>query len=163
MIVHHFNRDPRPGNFTFEQLFGAIRGELSKTVEVNNYDLPPDLGRFNAVLYAKNNSGKINHITGDVHFLAYAFRNSTNLLTIHDIGYYKYSLSGFKKKLYKKVWLTDPCRISDKITVISDHTKSELLEEVNLDPDKIVVIHNPLLPGFHFKKDKQIPNLLSCK
>jgi glycosyltransferase involved in cell wall biosynthesis len=154
MIIHHFNRDPRPGNFTFEQLFGAIRGELNKRLIVKNFNLPSNLGRINAVLYAQNNAGKINHITGDVHFLAYGFRNKINLLTIHDIGYYKYDLSGLKKRIYKKIWLTDPCRISDKITVISNHTKLELLEDVNLDPEKVVVIHNPLLPGFQYKKRK---------
>jgi glycosyltransferase involved in cell wall biosynthesis len=154
MIVHHFNRDKRPANYTFEQLFGAIQAELSKNITIVNNDLPSELNRIEAILWAKKNAGKINHITGDVHFLAYAFKNKTNLLTIHDIGYYKYDLKGLKKKIFKKFWLTDPCRISDKITVISNHTKSELLEELTIDPEKIIVIHNPLLPGFQFKKRK---------
>lgn len=152
MIVHHFNRDKRPGNYTFEQLFGALRQELSKYTMIVNHDVPNNLNRVQAVLWAKKNAGEINHITGDVHFLCYGLPKKKSVLTIHDIGYYKNELSGLKKQFYKKVWLTDPCQKVDVITVISEYTKLDLLDSVNVSEKKIIVVPNPLLPGF-----KKIP------
>lgn len=149
MLVNHFNREARPNNFTFEQLFGAIRNELRQQgVIINNYDLPSNISKISSLSYAFLNRGELNHITGDVHFLAYALKNKKNILTIHDIGYYLHQLIGLKKIIYKKIWLTDPCRIVDKVTVISQETKNQLMEFVGLEEDKIKVIYNPLLPGF---------------
>lgn len=148
MIVHHFNRERRPGNYTFEQLFGYIRKELSKEITIVNHDLPFGLNRLEAILWARKESGEINHITGDVHFLSYGIPKKKSILTIHDIGYFKHELIGYKKSLYKKIWLTDPCHKVEAITVISDFTKFDLIESVKVNEEKIVVIPNPLLPGF---------------
>lgn len=148
MIVHHFNRGKRPGNYTFEQLFGALRQELLKDISIINHDLPSQLNRLEAVLWAKKNSGEINHITGDVHFLTYGLPKKNSVLTIHDLGYYNNELKGLKKHFYKKIWLTDPCKKVDIITVISNFTKLDLLESIKVNEEKIFVVPNPLLPGF---------------
>lgn len=158
MIVHHFNRDQRPANYTFEQLFGAIRAELSKDITIINNDMPSGLNRLQAILWAKKNAGKINHITGDVHFLSYGIPKNKSILTIHDIGYFKQELRGFKKQFYKKIWLTDPCKKVEIITVISNYTKLDLIESVKINEEKIVVIPNPLLPGF-----RKIPKIKNSK
>lgn len=155
MIVNHFNREKRLGNYTFEQLFGALRHELSKDILVINHNLPENLNRFEAVLWARKNAGEINHITGDVHFLTYGLPKKKSILTIHDIGYYKQELKGFKKHFYKKIWLTDPCQKVDIVTVISNFTKIDLINSVNVKEEKIVVVPNPLLPGF---KKMPMPN-----
>ncbi|MFN3998544.1 glycosyltransferase family 4 protein [Algoriphagus sp.] len=156
MIVHHFNRDNRPGNYTFEQLFGALRNELSKEVDIINHDIPTGMNRFEAVLWAKKHAGEINHITGDVHFLSYGLPKRNSILTIHDIGYFNQELSGIKKRVYKKIWLTDPCQKVEVITVISECTKHDLLDSINVNENKIVVVPNPLLPGF--KKIQKVVN-----
>lgn len=158
MIVHHFNRDKRPSNYTFEQLFGAIRTELSKDITVINNDMPSGLNRLQAVFWAKKNAGEINHITGDVHFLSYGLPKDKSILTIHDIGYFKKELKGFKKQFYKKIWLTDPCQKVEIVTVISNYTKMDLIESVKIKEEKIVVVPNPLLPGF-----RKIPKINNPK
>lgn len=154
ITVSHFNRDPRPSNYTFEQLFGAIRLELSKTINVINHDIPAGMGRFASVKWAKRNAGKINHITGDVHFLAYGLPSQNTILTVHDLGYYTTTLTGVKKMIYKKFWLEDPFKKVDAITAISQATKNDIMVHFNVPDEKIVIIPDPLLPGF----EKELPN-----
>lgn len=150
MKVHHFNRDPRPANYTFEQLFGALRHELEKSIEVVNNDMPAGLGKLKAINWAKSRHGAINHITGDVNYLAYGLPTKGLIITVHDLGHYTRSLSGVKKIIYKKFWLDGPFAKAKKITAISEFTKQELIKRLGIAESKIVVIKNPIIPGITF-------------
>src|SRR5260221_10622679 len=148
MNLTYFVRDPRPNNHTFEQLFGYIYDTISKYEEVRKIILPPNSSRINHVLLAKRYNSQMNHITGDVNYLVYGLSNSKNMITIHDVGHY-FSLGGIKRIIYGKVWLEMPldrCRV---ITTISNFTKFELVRNFGIDPDKVKVIHDPVLPGFN--------------
>ncbi|MDO9551466.1 glycosyltransferase family 1 protein [Rhodonellum sp.] len=155
ITVSHFNRDPRPSNYTFEQLFGAIRLELSKNIHVINHDIPAGMGRIASVRWAKKNAGKINHITGDVHFLSYGLPSKNTILTVHDLGYYTTTLKGVKKMIYKKFWLEDPFKKVDTITAISQATKIDIMEHFHVAEEKIIIIPDPLLPGFEREQPNQ--------
>ncbi len=150
MLVHHFNRDPRPANYTFEQLFGALREEVGKSMEIANNNLPGGLNQFQAIKWAKSRKGKINHITGDVNYLAYGLPSKGLIITVHDLGHYTRSLSGVKKIIYKKFWLDGPFAKANKITAISEFTKNELINRLGISEGKIVVIKNPIIPGITF-------------
>ncbi len=157
ITVSHFNRDPRPSNYTFEQLFGAIRLELNKNLNVINHDIPAGMGRIASIRWAKKNAGKINHITGDVHFLSYGLPAKNTILTVHDLGYYTTTLKGIKKMIYRKFWLQDPFKKVDTITAISRATKNDIMKHFNVPEEKIIIIPDPLLPGFK----KENPNVNS--
>lgn len=150
MIITHFNRDPRPGNYTFEQLFSSIREELSKVSEVVSYDLPTGLSPIQAIPWVKERAGSINHITGDVNFLAYGLPAKKTILTVHDLGHYTRTLRGLKKWVYRKFWLDGPFQKVALLTAISHFTKQELIEILGIPQEKIFVIPDPLLPGFSF-------------
>lgn len=162
LYIHHFNRDPRPANYTFEQLFGSIRNELNKSIKVENHNLPKRYNKFQAVLWAKQRAGKINHITGDVNFLSYGLPNQGQIITVHDIGHYTRSLGGWKKYVYKKFWLDGPFSKAQVLTAISEFTKNELVQRLGVPEDKIHVIKNPVLPGITFSElpDNQKPIIL---
>ncbi|GHB31376.1 glycosyltransferase family 4 protein [Mongoliitalea lutea] len=147
-VIHHFNREVRPGNVTFEQLFGALRKEIANYYPINNFDLPIGLNKWQAIQWAKKNSGLLNHITGDVNFLAYGLPKGNTILTVHDLGHYQQTLTHLKKIVYGEFWLKGPFKRVRMLTSISEFTKNQMVNAFNISPEKIKVIHNPLLPGF---------------
>lgn len=82
----------------------------------------------------------INHITGDVHYLAIGMSKRKTMLTVHDCGVLK-GLKGIKLKLIKWFWFTWPARHCSWITVNSTFTKNDLLHYIRFDPEKIKVIY----------------------
>lgn len=92
--------------------------------------------------FARSKQAEINHITGDCHYLALAFKNKS-ILTIHDV---KSALDGnFIQQLYVKLfWFWLPALFVKRITVISKFTKSELQRVIPFAKNKIRVIHNPI-------------------
>lgn len=150
--IHHFNRDPRPASYTFEQLFGAIRKELEKSIWIENHNLPAGLNKFQSIKWANQRAGKINHITGDVNFLAYGLPKKGLIITVHDLGHYTRSLGGWKKYVYKKFWLDGPFSKAQALTAISEFTKNEMVQTLGVPEAKIHVIKNPVLPGITFSE-----------
>ena len=92
--------------------------------------------------FARSKQAEINHITGDCHYLALAFKNKS-ILTIHDV---KSALYGnFIQQLYVKLfWFWLPALFVKRITVISKFTKYELEIIIPFAKNKIRVIHNPI-------------------
>lgn len=81
----------------------------------------------------------INHITGDVHYVALGLPRRGSLLTIHDLEMMN-RLKGIKKWLLKTFWFDLPVRRVASVTVISEATKAKLLRFVRCDEEKIQVI-----------------------
>jgi glycosyltransferase involved in cell wall biosynthesis len=89
-------------------------------------------------------------------------RKSRTVLTIHDLEVLK-RLKGIQRFIIKLFWFTIPAQRVKYITVISGFTKQELLKVINIDPEKVVVIHNSISPDIKFtpkpfNSDK--PNIL---
>lgn len=163
MTVHHFNRDPRAGSYTFEQLFGAIRTALSQYIDVVSHDLPEGLHPFKSIQWVRQRQGEVNHITGDVNYLALGLPSDHTIITVHDLGHYIRSLTGVKKLVYRKLWLDWPFKRAAHLTAISAFTKQQLIEYLNIPEQKISVIPNPLLPGFSYSPyrfHKEQPKIL---
>jgi len=163
MRVTHFNRDKRDGNYSIEQIFFFLRKELSEKCEVISYDLPPKLNCYQSILWASKRKGTINHITGDVHYLAFGLIPDKTIITVHDIGHFSRTLKNIKKIVYKKLWLDLPFARVKKLIAISDFTKKEIIEKLKVQDSKIEVIPNPILPGISFeslKKDAHKPVIM---
>lgn len=146
MLVHHFDRDSRVGNYTFEQLFGTIRKELVQYTAIEVFKKPENLGIIQSIRWAKQNAGPINHITGDVNYLALGLPTKNTIITVHDLGHYLRGLNGLKKIVYKKLWMDLPFSKAAHLTAISEFTKSQLMEFAGIPESKISVIKNPVLP-----------------
>jgi glycosyltransferase involved in cell wall biosynthesis len=127
-------------------------------------------GFFNRIfigLQAKLNQGDINHITGDVHFVALFLKKRQTILTIHDIGAMQ-RLKPFARWIFKWLWIILPVRRSAVVTTISEATKCDLLKYVKVGPEKIKVIYNPIPIGFQkaikgFNKAKPVILQLGTK
>ena len=113
----------------------------------------------------KNRNRKgINHITGDLHYLALALPAPNTVLTIHDLVTLRLGGNPIKKYLWRKLWFDWPLRRVGKITCISETTKSELLSAFPwLNPSKVFTVHNPIDPLFTpipKEFDKHSPTIL---
>jgi len=105
----------------------------------------------------------INHITGDVHFLAYLLNKRKTILSIMDCGSVVHS-KGLKRILFKLLWFTIPSKKVSAITVISEKTKNELISIIKYPPEKIHVIPVCLNTQFTYERkisfNKELPHIM---
>ena len=156
--VTYFYREPRKTGVSIEGIFKLVKECLKGQVEISEFYCDAGLSRFKNTQNAGKFAGQINHITGDVNFLAFALRGKKNILTIHDLGHY----DTLKKRnyihylIYKNLWYTFPLKYMDVVTVVSDFTKSKLIEYFHFPEHKIRVIKDPVKPIFQFVKKEQL-------
>lgn len=139
-------------NYSIEGVFENIIKYLPNSIYVIKTFLPHNRVNIKSifcnlkhVFFRKN---EINHITGDVHYVSIVTRGKT-VLTIHDIHS---TLRGNKlKQLFLKIlWFQIPVLFVDRITVVSEFTKLELLKIVPFAKHKITVVHNPYNPSMEY-------------
>jgi glycosyltransferase involved in cell wall biosynthesis len=149
--VIQFQRKSYCDSFSLERVFGAVRGAL-----------PPNLGakawtcRFESrgiarrllnLLEAPFHQGEINHITGDVHYLALGLAKRKTILTIPDCVGPHFS-EGLTYAVKLLCWYMLPSRRVAAITAISEFTRQEVLRYARCSPELVRVIHCPVPDGF---------------
>ena len=139
--------------FSIEEIFGTVAEHLPESIRVKSLTAPCGGARVAALLanctWARGNGTDVNHITGDIHYVAMALPRKRTILTIHDLRILEGPPS-LKKSLLKLLWFTLPVTHCGRITVISQATKKELLRTVRVNPAKVRVIPDPLSPRFTF-------------
>jgi len=145
--IRYFFRKPQPQYFSIEKVFEQVMDSLPENIVPSIYRLKSGTngiwGRVKALIEVWKNKGIINHITGDVTFIAMVLPKNGLVVTYHDLeslAQYK----GWRGKLIKFFWVTIPVRRASVVTAISNHTKEQLIKWTNCHPDKIEVIPNPL-------------------
>jgi glycosyltransferase involved in cell wall biosynthesis len=152
--VAFFYRKCRPGAYSIESLFDNIAIELNKTddFEAIKEEVPFLRSVWKNVLFALRHKSQINHITGDIHYIALGLPRKTTVLTIHDCVFLtRFSKWSLKYWLIKWVWYSWPIESAAIITVISEKTKKEVLRLTGADPSKIRIIPNFYDPRFLFQ------------
>ncbi|MEQ8925273.1 MAG: glycosyltransferase family 1 protein [Fulvivirga sp.] len=139
-----FFRDPRQGNYSIEQIFQSISQEMKSTFNVRLFYVDSSKGLIANILNARKSQGDVNHITGDVNWLIYGLDRRRSIITIHDLGHFESTLKGWKRLIFKKIWLEWPLKRARSITSISNFTKDRLLYHFPYLQGKINVIYNPL-------------------
>jgi glycosyltransferase involved in cell wall biosynthesis len=149
--VVQFMRRPRPNAFSMERLFEDIRAEMPADCHIRvhtcRYPSSGVTGRLRDIWIARKNQSDVNHITGDVHYLAYLLERRRTILTVHDLVLLG-KVRGLKRWLIWFLWYWLPIRKSAAVVVISESTREQLLKEVRFDPSKIHVIHNSVSTEF---------------
>jgi glycosyltransferase involved in cell wall biosynthesis len=153
MRVVLFSRKPRPAvSFGVEasvrELLENMSPEFAPVQVISRFESNGFLRRLYNVLEAAVRQGDVNHVTGEVQFLAYLLERDRTILTILDCG----RIAGapdFRKRLIRLLWFTIPVRCCKVVTVISENVKRDLLRHVRMDPDKIRVI--PVAIPSHYK------------
>jgi len=142
--VVHFQRKPWDSAFSVEGLFNNLRTEMNRQgvfpdVKVLPWSSKGLINRLRSIAWAKRHQGKVNHITGDVHFLAIGMDRSKTIMTVLDLEMLK-RLKGWKRFIIKLFWFEIPFRYCKVVTVISDATKQEILRLIRTRPPRIEVI-----------------------
>ncbi|MBN2757657.1 MAG: hypothetical protein JXR51_10805, partial [Bacteroidales bacterium] len=140
MQISLFYRKQSPEYHSIEKIFDTVCDNFSDEISFKKiYTKHKSKGLINRLLIcfnARKNQSEINHITGDIHFIAPFLKKEQTILTIHDIGIIK---SGFfiKRFIIKLFWFAIPFKKVKFVTVISDFTKSEILNNFKINSEKI--------------------------
>lgn len=150
--VVYFNRKPSSmGNFSIESYFKDVQSFMAPNIKITSLNMPfTSSGFFRRVcniLFCYFHQGDVNHITGDIHYVALLLRKSKTVLTIHDCTVLARPRD-LKFKLLKLFWYTIPVARCKVIIANSEATKVELLKYVVCRNDKIRIIH--IFIGRHF-------------
>lgn len=154
MQVNYFERKPSQGNFSMERVFAEVRKNLPADITAKRY-----VSRFTShgffkrlynIFEAAIRQGRINHITGDVHFLTYLMRKNRTILTIHDCVFLHSKMSALSRIIIKFFWYQIPVRRAGYITTISKFSKDQIISITKCKSEKIAVIPDPLLGDFKY-------------
>ncbi|MDP4819509.1 MAG: glycosyltransferase family 4 protein [Saprospiraceae bacterium] len=150
-----FFRKPWPGgNFSIEASFRQMMAVFpadsrfrlrAHIVKRHSKGLWP---RLRILWEAWRQKTAINHITGDIHFIALVLPGRRTILTIHDCGFMQHPRPLVRGLLWL-FWLYLPVRRVGWITAVSEATKQEVLRYTGCSPDKIRVI--PTVIRNHFE------------
>jgi len=160
--ITYFLRKRRVGaNFSIEQIFNDLAICFSKSYNVNQeISLYISSGLFKRVmnvLSAPFFQGDINHVTGDINYVALLLKKRKTISTILDLGILQRT-SGIKRKIILNIWFKWPVKRSKWVTVISEATKQDLLKNVSCDEEKIKVIYVPIS-----KSLKRVDKSFNCE
>ena len=158
LSITYFYREPRKTGVSIEGIFRLVKECLAGEADIKEFSCDPGLSRLQNTRRAELFASDINHITGDVNFLAMGLKGKKNVLTIHDLGHYdtlkKRSLA--LHTMYKLFWFKYPLKYIQVVTVVSKFTKGKLMEHFHFPEDRIRVIHNPVKPVFKFTPKEQL-------
>ena len=147
-----------------EGIFDAVKSALKDKMEIRNFYADSKQSRLKNIQNVGKHAGAINHITGDVNFLAMGLRGRKNILTIHDFGYYENPVHSIVvKTIYKLFWFYFPLKFVDVGTVVYEFTKEKLMRYFHFPEDRIRVIPDPVKPVFQKsvkEKINAIPRIL---
>jgi glycosyltransferase involved in cell wall biosynthesis len=140
-----FRRANAPWHHSIEELFDTIIAALPPSVSPNRYIMKHNsIGLWRRVANAIDaalHQGEVNHITGDVHYIAILMKKRKTLLTIHDLRILQ-SGGGLRLAVLKFFWFTLPARRVRYITVISEFIKQELIRITEIPAEKILVVYD---------------------
>jgi len=146
-----FSRKPTPHVYSIERVFDLIADRLPERFEpvkrVASYRSTGVIPRALAVLEARRRQGDLNHVVGDVNFLALLLRRERTIVTIHDCEFMERA-SPMKRWIYRWVWLELPARRAAMVIVPTHDVLEDLQRYTSVDPAKVRVIPMPVDPRF---------------
>lgn len=145
-----FRRPVADEHFSIERLFGSLQdGFQTQGIEQRPLRCPwfstGLLNRLKSLAWAFFCRGHgLVHITGDLNFLALVIPKRRLVITFHDLRSLQ-RLSGWRRALFRALWVRWPAQRAARIACVSPQTLAELLAEVpGLDLSKLRVIPNCL-------------------
>lgn len=159
--VVHFQRRPGPASFSVERLFDDTRSALPPDIcvrlRINRFMSLGVLPRMADAYSAWRQRGRVNHVLGDVHYLAWLLPRERTILTVLDCVTLE-RLTGLRRWVFWLLWYWWPTRRATRITVISEFSKASLLRAVRYPQERIHVIPPPLSPEFQRSPPTLMPD-----
>ena len=145
LVTLFFRKNRGAGNFSIETSFSETEKHFSKTGRFalrrfeSSYLSNGLWNRIRAIAEARRSASDINHVTGDVHYLALGLPGQSTILTIHDCGFLNRPDS-LKRRILKWIWLDLPVRHCRYVTAVSQATKSDIIRLTGCPENKAIVI-----------------------
>lgn len=145
--LHVILANRRRGLFwSIEELFSNIASAFPEWVKSTVATAPrgganPRTIAANLLWAASLRDCDVVHQTGDIHYAVLGIWRCPVVLTIHDLRLIE-EARGLRRLVFWWWWLYLPCLRANRVTVISEFTKSRLLELCRVDPRKVRVIPN---------------------
>ncbi len=144
-------RKPQKNYYSVERVFGDLRNAFSSSFIFNDTYLPyysrGIVDRVKNIFYCRKNLTDINHVTGDVNYIASFLPAENMVLTILDCVY-RFNTKGLKRLFIWFFWYYLPVRRAKYITAISEFSKRETIAITGINPDRIKVVYVSLPEGF---------------
>ena len=141
--VLQFQRRAVPGAFSIERIFEDVRSaippDIAVTVRINRFMSRGVLRRIADALGAWRMGGPVNHIVGDVHYLAWFLPRKKTMITVHDCVSLE-RMTGVKRWVFWFFWYWLPLRGIAYVTVISEFSRKSLQKWVQYPSDRIQII-----------------------
>lgn len=134
--------------FSIEELFRTVSNALRDRIEVVAFEAGGPSQLFSDVIALRRLKADVYHVTGDVHYFVPLLPSGRTVLTVHDINHFLFDLRGWKKLVYKWIWLTLPLRSAAAVTCVSQDTRDKLVEHLEVPADRVTVIENCCSPLF---------------
>lgn len=149
-VVRAYMRPKVAGRHSIERVFATIVRHLPPDIEAQLVVLSGrtrgPMARIQLLIKAFNRTPAVHHVTGDIHFLVFVLPWRRTVLTVHDLIHLG-ELRGLRSYLYRMIWFVLPCKFAAAITVVSERTKEDLLNQFPQVAPKVSVIRNPLPDG----------------
>ena len=149
--VAQYQRKPYGIRISLERVFKSVRAsspsDMSVAAWTCRFQSRGVMRRLLNLVEAPFHQGDINHITGDVHYLALALAKQKTILTIHDCVGLRF-LKGLRYLAVMLLWYKLPARRVGAITTISEFTRKDVLRYTHCAPEMVRVIHDPVPDGF---------------
>lgn len=156
MKVTLFQRRPNEAQFSLESYFSRVVVKFAELGLSHEVTLAPAISRgivarIKILICAAFLPGDLVHVTGDITFSVLAMRHQRTIVTFLDCEILART-SGWRRLIIRKLWFDLPTRRAAAITVISNATKVDLIENVpQIDAQKIHVI--PVSVSESFRAD----------
>ena len=166
MRVVHMTRRPVAGYFSVEGTFASMRQAWAGGAPIEVVECPRESrgvwARLVNVWHAARRQGDVNHILGDVHFLALGMDGGRTVLTVLDCGP-AFAANPVKRFLFRLVWMTLPCRRVKRICAISERTRQEVIEITGVGEEKVRVVPVCIADAYQARRRafrKECPRIL---
>ena len=153
VVTLFFRRPWSNGSYSIEASFNAMLAAFPRSAAmglqrfVSSYPSKGIRARLLAMLEVRRQASAINHITGDVHFLALALPGCSTVLTVHDCRFL-HSSTGLRHYFLRWFWLSLPVNHVRVVTTVSEATRQDVIALSACDPDKEVVVPTTISPAF---------------
>ena len=134
-------------------MFRVVRDHLPpdrvvSVVRTCPFDSRGVVRRFlNIVAAGQEQDADVNHITGDVQYLAFLLDSDRTILTIPD-GTVLRRLEGFRRRLVEEFWFRKPERMSAVVTTISYAARTDLCDLLDWPADRLRVVPVAISPRY---------------
>jgi glycosyltransferase involved in cell wall biosynthesis len=166
LVVVHHQRKALPRQFSVERLFGDVREAMPSDIRVVlrmcRFTSQGIIHRLRDALAARRMPGRVHHVCGDVHYLAWFLPRDRTVLTVLDCVSLE-RFSGPKLWIFWLLWYWWPLKRSTRVTVISEFSGEALRRWVDYPADRIHVIPPTLSREFEPSPPKRLadrPRLL---